>query len=130
MTATKRFTDRPSAPPDAIPCFRCGVCCERWQPLVTRQEAERIASYLGLPTQEFLERYARPYPLQEDTHILRNNGQACVFLRYDDGLATCTIHEVRPQPCRDWQASLSRKECREGLQRMVLAFVAESSFPR
>jgi len=102
-----------------IPCFRCGVCCQRWQPLITRQEAEAIAAHLGLPTEQFLSRYARPYPLQEDTHILRHNETGCAFLRYDGGLAACAIHQFKPLACRAWQAALGRKECREGLQRMA-----------
>ena len=32
--------------------------------------------------------------------------------------AKCTIYSVRPRACRDWIASLSRPECREGLNRI------------
>jgi Fe-S-cluster containining protein len=102
----------------AIPCFRCGVCCERWSPLVDRGEAARIAGALGLPIDEFLSEYSDVYPLQEDTHILRHTERGCVFLRYeDDGLATCSIHDVRPEACRAFEASLERRECRDGLGR-------------
>lgn len=104
-----------------IPCFRCGVCCERWQPLITREEAETIAAHLGLPTEEFLSRYARPYPLREQAYIIGRNEKGCLFLRHDGGLAACAIHEFKPLACRDWQAALSRQECQEGLRRMGAA---------
>jgi Fe-S-cluster containining protein len=106
-----RFTDG-----ETIPCFRCGVCCRRWQPLVDRAEAGRLAAYLGVSTDAFLAEYTRPYPLQEDAHQLLEREGGCVFLRFTDGLAACSVHEARPQPCRDWDASLFRKECLDGFR--------------
>jgi len=103
----------------AIACFRCGVCCERWSPLVGREEAARMAGALGLAIADFLSQYADVYPLRDDTHILRHTGAGCVFLRYEDGgLATCSIHDVRPEACRAFEPALERRECRDGLARM------------
>lgn len=111
-TGVGRFTDG-----EQIPCFRCGVCCQRWSPLVGRVEAQRLAGYLGLPLDDFLAAYTRPYPLEEDTHaLLQAADGGCVFLELRDGVAGCRVHEARPQPCRDWDASLLRKECRDGLR--------------
>ncbi len=106
-----RFTDD-----EAIPCFRCGVCCQRWQPLVGRLEAERLAAFLGLSLGAFLERHTRRYPLAEDTYQLLGQDGGCVFLTFENGRAGCAVHEARPQACRDWDASLARRECLDGLR--------------
>ena len=113
--ALGRFTDD-----EVIPCYRCGVCCERWQPLIGPVETARLAAYLGLATADFLERYARPYPFAEETYQLRERPEGgCIFLTSDpDGRSGCNVHPARPQPCRDWDASLLRKECRDGLERL------------
>jgi Fe-S-cluster containining protein len=101
---------------EAIPCFRCGVCCRRWQPLLTRPEAERLAEHLGLGLEEFLSGYTRPYPLEEEAYLLNQRDGGCIFLRVEgDGRTLCGVHEARPQACRDWDASLLRKECLDGL---------------
>lgn len=105
-----RFTED-----ETIPCFRCGVCCRRWQPLIGPAEAERLARYLGLAVEPFLARYARPYPLDEQHQLLARDG-GCIFLRFEGGRASCAVHEARPQACRDWDASLSRRECLDGLR--------------
>ena len=109
-----RFTDD-----EDVPCFRCGVCCERWQPLIGPIETARLAAQLGLPVADFLERYARPYPFAEATYQLRERAAGgCVFLEESDGRSGCGVHAARPQACRDWDASLLRRECRDGLARL------------
>jgi Fe-S-cluster containining protein len=110
-TQLARFTDA-----ETIPCFRCGVCCQRWQPLIGRLEADRLAASTGMETADFLAQFARPYPLEEDTHQLLERDGGCVFLRFDNGLAGCSVHEARPQSCRDWDASLLRRECLDGVR--------------
>ena len=105
-----RFTDD-----EAIPCFRCGVCCQRWQPLIGPAEVAWLARFLGLPVEMFLARYARPYPLDDERHQLLERDGGCVFLTFEAGQAGCAVHEARPQACRDWDASLSRRECLDGL---------------
>jgi Fe-S-cluster containining protein len=110
-TQLGRFTDD-----EAIPCFRCGVCCRRWQPLLTRPEAECLAQHLGLELEEFLRAYTRPYPLEEEAYLLNQRDGACVFLQDTaDGRTRCGVHAARPQACHDWEASLLRKECLDGL---------------
>ncbi len=102
----------------AVPCFRCGVCCERWSPELAPADVERLAHFLSLTTDDLLDRFARPYP-PGTSHVLRHTAAGCVFLARDpDGRAACSVHPARPQACRDWQAGLERRECREGLTRM------------
>lgn len=103
----------------AIPCHRCGLCCERWQPLLTRADRERLAAHLGLSVATFEVAYTQPYPLDDERRLLRQENGRCVFLRYEGQHTTCTVHPARPQACRDWQPGLSRKECVEGLARFA-----------
>jgi Fe-S-cluster containining protein len=101
-----------------IDCFRCGICCERHQPPVTDKEIKSISSRLGMTPDEFISRCAQRAPIKEG-YLIRKTGRGCMFLTSgESGLAGCTIHAVRPQACREWQAGLSRPECREGLGRM------------
>lgn len=108
------------AAPDAtgapVPCFRCGVCCVRWQPLLSPQEVRRLAAALGLSPRSFSRRYTRAYPLRRGWRQLLATAQGCVFLAWQGGVSACTIHTVRPQVCRDWQAGLDRRECLQGLR--------------
>lgn len=102
----------------AIPCHRCGVCCERWQPPVTAAEIDRLAAHLGLDRDETARRYTRPYPFDDEVRLLARADGGCVFLAHDqDGRSRCTVHGARPDACRDWVASLDRRECVDGLRR-------------
>lgn len=101
-----------------IPCHRCGVCCERWQPLVSGAEIERLAAFLGVGEAFLLERFTESYPLDDAVRLIRRQGGVCTFLRYDpDGRSSCSVHPARPEVCRSWTASLDRRECVEGLGR-------------
>ena len=102
----------------AIPCHRCGVCCEQWQPLISPVESERLAAHLGVSFVAFLEQYTTPYPFDDAARLLRRGERGCVFLAYDaSGRSRCTVHPARPDACRDWLASLDRRECVSGLRR-------------
>lgn len=108
-----RFVER-----SAIPCHRCGVCCERWQPLVSDAEVADLAAFLGMEPQDVVEAYTVTYPLDDAVRLLRQRDGACVFLRYEaDGRALCSVHPARPDVCRGWTASLDRRECLDGLRR-------------
>lgn len=110
----------------AIPCFRCGLCCQRWSPELSAEDADRLAACLSLSTDAFLERYARPYP--GGGHVLRHTEEGCLFLTRDtDGRAACAVYNARPNACRAWQASLARRECRDGLALGGQGLLAASS---
>jgi Fe-S-cluster containining protein len=102
-----------------IECFRCGTCCTRFRPEVSRREIERIARKLGIPIEAFFAEYVRRVPIKEG-YILQSSADTCPFLRRDGESAksACTIYSFRPKVCRDWVPSLSRVECREGLSRL------------
>jgi len=99
-----------------IECFRCGVYCARYRPKVTLKEIKRIARKLGMSTDAFSSAYVRAVPTKE-AYLLQNSADTCPVLRWDGkGVkAICSIHAFRLEACRNWAASLSRTECREGL---------------
>jgi len=105
--------------PFPIDCFRCGICCQRYKPTVTRKEIKAIAVRLDMATDEFFSKYVQEVPVKEG-FLLRRSEKGCIFLHLDehDERSTCTIYSVRPKACRDWTASLSRRECGEGLVRL------------
>lgn len=100
-----------------LPCFRCGVCCTKYQVRLSLVEARRIADGLGVGWEEFLGRYVdRRWPGAE-SFLLRRRDGACVFLEgeEDSNKTSCLIHPFKPSACREWTSSLYRRECREGL---------------
>lgn len=102
----------------SLECFRCGVCCIKYQVPLNSSEAQSIADYLGLPLETFLDRFAdRRWPGQGS--LLCHLDGACAFLDYapNSQLNNCRIQPVKPAACRDWQQGLNPPECREGLAR-------------
>ena len=102
-----------------LACFRCGVCCIKYQAPFNSTESQRIADYLGLSLDIFLDRFTdHRWPDGPESLLCHLNG-ACVFLNRDQEgkLNNCRIHTVRPKACCDWEAGLDRKECRDGLTR-------------
>jgi Fe-S-cluster containining protein len=102
-----------------IPCFRCGVCCMKYSPRMTAAEAEHIAESLRVSLEDFLNRYVDDSWFELGYYLLDTQDGACIFLdeTEDSRIKSCRIHSVRPQVCREWQSSLDRKECLEGLQK-------------
>ena len=101
-----------------IPCFRCGVCCTRYQPTLAPEDMDNIASAMGISRKKCISRYAVKVPIKEG-YLLKRTEKGCVFLAWDeDGRATCTIHPSRPKACREWTPTLSRPECLEGLAKL------------
>jgi Fe-S-cluster containining protein len=98
-----------------VPCFRCGVCCVKWQPLLAPAELRRVAADLGLSLRAFNRRYTRPYPVRRGWRQFLATTAGCIFLGSEAGRTGCTIHGVRPQVCRDWNAALEKRECLQGL---------------
>jgi Fe-S-cluster containining protein len=101
-----------------IPCFRCGICCTCYQPPLTPEDIDNIASALGISRSKCLSMYAVKVPIKEG-HLLKHTKNGCVFLAWDaDGKGRCTIYPSRPKACREWIPSLAKPECREGLARL------------
>lgn len=98
-------------------CFRCGVCCTKYQNHLTLIEARRIAAELGLIWEEWLDRYISESLPGSDSFLLRRCNGACVFLERveDSNITRCLIHPFKPSACREWNPSLYQRDCQEGL---------------
>jgi Fe-S-cluster containining protein len=87
---------------DKIDCLTCANCCKTTSPIVTEKDIERIAKFLKLKPQQFIDQY-----LKKDTDGLWMMQQTpCVFLGADN---YCMIYEVRPKACREYP-HLDRKK--------------------
>jgi Fe-S-cluster containining protein len=101
-----------------IPCFRCGICCTCYQPPLTPEDIDNIASAMGISRSKCISRYAHKAPIKEG-YLLKHTKKGCVFLALDaDGKARCTIYPMRPKACREWTPNLSKPECLEGLAKL------------
>lgn len=102
----------------ALPCFRCGICCHRYQPRIDLTEARTIADSLGIAWEQFAANYLDSRYFGGERFLLRQENGACIFLeQVDERVAKCKIHLFKPSACRDWTPSLFRKECQVGLAR-------------
>ena len=101
----------------STPCFRCGICCTKYQIHLTMIEARRISDELGITWDEWLDRYTDQNWPRSDSFILRRCKRACVFLELMEGssITRCLIQSFKPSACREWNPSLYRRDCQEGL---------------
>lgn len=101
----------------SFPCFRCGLCCIKYQVRMSVTEARRIASTLELSWDEFQGKYLDPeWPGVESLLLIHRDG-ACVFLDIDTGTrtTTCRIQSFKPSSCLDWSSGANKPECQQGL---------------
>jgi Fe-S-cluster containining protein len=96
-------------------CRRCGVCCTLHQAFVTAPDIERITAYLGITPADWDRLYDDPRWRYSEYRLIRHSGGGCAFLKYENGLAACEIHEVKPACCAAWEPGPDKKECREGM---------------
>ncbi|MEM8757023.1 MAG: YkgJ family cysteine cluster protein [Planctomycetota bacterium] len=109
------FDQRDSGHRDAAPrdhglrfsCTRCGACCTGAPGYVcfSDDEADAMAAKLGLPRDQFLDRYTHNTPAGRSLTERRTRfGHDCVFLDRDavPGKAVCSLYEARPAQCRTW----------------------------
>jgi uncharacterized protein len=76
-------------------CLECANCCKTTGPLFTNADIERIAKYLKLKPQQFIDQYLR---IDEDKDYVLQK-VPCSFLDTDN---TCFIYDVRPKACREF----------------------------
>ena len=98
------MTTSPSATSAEFHCRRCGACC-RWPGCVKvlPGEPERIAAALGMPAEEFYEKFTRIAPDRSCLSLVEESSGECVFLERDpEGRFGCRIEAVKPRQCRDF----------------------------
>lgn len=76
-------------------CLTCANCCKTTGPLFTDADIERVAKYLRLKPQQFIDQYLQ---VDEDhDYVLQQ--VPCTFLDTDN---YCMIYDVRPKACREF----------------------------
>lgn len=101
-------------------CLGCGACCRIRDGIVRVGEAEtkRIAAFLGMSEESFIERETELAPDRRGLVLRSAPDGACAFLSDDN---RCRIHPVKPDRCRtfpfEWMNGDSREVC-AGLRRM------------
>ncbi|MCP5524256.1 MAG: YkgJ family cysteine cluster protein [Verrucomicrobiales bacterium] len=94
-------------------CQRCTACC-RWpgEVRVTAAEIRRMAGYLGLTEDEFIQRHTRVRENRRGLALMERPNFECVLLEGDD----CAVQPVKPQQCRDfpnlWRFPGFEQSCR------------------
>ena len=78
-----------------IDCRDCANCCKTLQPLFSRSEAERIATYLAIPFTELRGRYLTPHA---ESGKYTTQQLPCPFLQNN----SCTIYPIRPTVCTNY----------------------------
>ncbi|MDR0227639.1 MAG: YkgJ family cysteine cluster protein [Flavobacteriaceae bacterium] len=76
-------------------CLSCANCCKTTGPLFTNADIERIAKYLKMKPQQFIDQYLQ---IDEDSDFVLKS-LPCTFL---DAENYCMIYDVRPKACREY----------------------------
>jgi Fe-S-cluster containining protein len=107
----------PQEKAEPMACRRCGVCCTRHQAFVSLEDIMRITDYLGITAADWDRLYDDSRWQYSEYRLIRHVNGGCAFLRYENGLAACAIHAVKPACCANWKPGPDRPECREGMTR-------------
>jgi Fe-S-cluster containining protein len=85
--------------PIFLECQRCTACC-RWPGQVRLSAAEitRLATFLGLSENVFIQRFTRLTEDRRGLSLEERPNHECVFLDGHD----CRVQPVKPQQCRDF----------------------------
>ena len=87
-------------------CRRCGTCCKWEGPVrVSQEEIARIAEFLHIGVQEFINRHTVLTPDRRGLSLMENPADgSCIY--YDDAAKACRINPVKPRQCSafpfDW----------------------------
>ena len=79
-------------------CRMCGNCCQGQGGIVTSEpEQKRIADFLGLSLDNFLDSYTE---FRNGKRCIKTReNDCCIFFHAGEG---CGIHPVKPDVCRAW----------------------------
>jgi len=78
-----------------IDCTQCANCCRVATVRLASRDVERLAKYLRISRERFLEEYAME-SAEEGAILKRDAAAGCVFLDGND----CTVYEARPDICQ------------------------------
>ena len=94
-------------------CQRCTACC-RWpgEVRVGEDEIRRLAGFLAISEDAFIQRYLRLRPDRSGLALAEKPNGECVFLAGED----CQVQPAKPKQCRDfpnlWNFPGFEKTCR------------------
>jgi uncharacterized protein len=77
-----------------IDCLRCANCCKTMTPTYTLSDIKRISAHLGMPVQEFKDKWLYQ---EKSTGDWLNKTTPCQFLNLENNM--CSIYDVRPVDC-------------------------------
>ena len=83
-------------------CLTCANCCKTTGPLFTDKDIIRIAKYLKMKPQSFIDQYLR---IDEDNDYVLQE-VPCHFL---DAQNYCMIYDVRPKACSEFPHTNRKK---------------------
>lgn len=79
-------------------CKKCGLCCDgKGGIVVTNKEIARIANFLKVPLEVFIEKYT--YLNNNKVKLKSQESNYCIFFQNGKG---CSIHCVKPDVCLAW----------------------------
>ncbi len=105
----------------------CGNCCTGPEGAVyfSPEEGQAMAAKVGLPLEEFLQRFSRRLGNQRSLREkVTTFGNDCIFLDRESipGKAVCGLYEARPEQCRTWpfwEGNLRSRKAWEEAKRQV-----------
>lgn len=95
-------------------CQCCGACCRIKDGIVrvSEDEIKRIAAFLGMSEQDFIQRETEVAPDRQGLILKSRPDDSCVYLTEDN---RCKIHPVKPDKCRtfpfEWMNVDSAEVC-------------------
>ena len=83
-------------------CLTCANCCKTTSPIFTEKDISRIAKFLKLKEQKFIEQYLQ----RDDDDFMVLKSAPCTFLDQDN---SCFIYDVRPKACSEYPHTNRKK---------------------
>ena len=84
-------------------CRRCGNCCRiPGEVVLTADEAEKIAAFLDIEDQDFMDKYVRLSSDRRQLVLIGQEDAPCIFLTTEGDRSSCRINPVKPAQCRNF----------------------------
>ena len=92
-------------------CKHCGTCCKKDPIHLLPYDIDKLANYIGKPTEEFRKRYLKPHPNLSGEYAFKVTNP-CKF--YNGKLNKCKIYEARPSICQVYPFNTISVEINDG----------------
>ena len=112
---------KPTPDTSKFVCHQCGNCCRgEGYVALTANDITRLAAFLKMEQEDFLEAYAKLDDATEQWHLIDQRDEliSCIFLEDN----RCRVHEAKPYQCtgfpQRWKTSNIADYC-EGWRAML-----------